>query len=102
MNRGRADTAVIEALGGAVQQALGDVLVEGPDADRELAAERASPILVAELLVGAPSVTGRIVPRRRVPAVLLVLAVLLVEQLLVERQALVVERVAHLSRFALR
>src|SRR3954464_15659643 len=64
VNRRLTDAAEVESLGCTVQQPLGDVLVEGCDADRELAAGERLALIVGELLVGA-LVSHRADSRRR-------------------------------------
>ena len=92
-----AHPAQLKTLGGPVEQALGDLFVEGRDADRELTTGERLPVFLGEALVLGNLSHRADTPRTRtLPAILLVLAVLLVDQLLVEGQALVMERVAQL------
>src|SRR5215218_1313956 len=53
VHRGRADATVVEALDRAVQQALRQLAVEGPDADREFQATQQLPLGAGELLDAA-------------------------------------------------
>src|SRR5215208_3027574 len=68
VDRCRADAAVVEALHGAVQQALRELLVEGADADRELQATQDLAIGAGEcrpgVLLSHPPARP---PARRVP-----------------------------------